>query len=230
MQRTAIWFLIGLFFLSSTQIFASTQPEVPLKIAFILEGRANDYGWNYAHNQGRLYLEKEMSGKIKTTVIENIPESAEVERVMEKLIAQGNKLLFATSYGYLEPALRVAARHPEIIIMQCQRYVPKSFKNAGTYYVRQHDPCYPIGIVAGRMTKTNKIGYIGGHAVPILVASLNALTLGAKSVNPKVKVHAIWLNTWADAALEVEATKGLIDSGVDVIASELDSSLITVKT
>ncbi len=231
MQRTIIVLTITLLIWSIRPVIANSEiKKEPLKVAFILVGRGNDMGWNYAHDQGRLFLEKAMAGKVSTTFVENVPESGEVERVIEKLIAQGNKLIFTTSYGYLEPAIRAAARHPEIIIMQCQRSVPASVKNAGTYDVRQYEPYYAAGIVAGKMTKTNKLGYIGGHPVPLLIACLNAYALGAQSVNPKVIVKAVWLNTWEDATLEVEATKGLIDSGVDIVSSILDSSLTTIKT
>jgi len=231
MQRMIVVLTVALLIWSFCPVIANSEnKKEPLKIGFILVGRGNDMGWNYAHNQGRLFLEKAMAGKVTTTVIENVPESAEVERVIEKLIAQGNKLIFTTSYGYLEPALRAAGRHSDVIVMQCQRSVPPSVKNVGTYDVRQFEPNYAAGIVAGKMTKTNKLGFIGGHPVPLLISSLNSYIIGARSVNPKVVVKAVWLNTWEDAVLEVEATKGLIDSGADVVSSILDSSLTTVKT
>ncbi len=231
MQRMIVVLTLALLIWSFCPVIANSEiKKEPLKIGFILVGRGNDMGWNYAHNQGRLFLEKAMAGKVTTTVIENVPESAEVERVIEKLIAQGNKLIFTTSYGYLEPALRAAARHPDVIVMQCQRCVPPSVTNVGTFFVRQYESYYALGVVAGKVTKKNKLGFIGGHPVPILIAALNAFTLGAKSVNPTIVVRAVWLNTWEDGTLEAEATKGLIDLGADVIASELDSSMTTVKT
>ncbi len=161
----AVCFFITLF----GSLRSAELPNQPLKVGFILVGARSDYGWNYAHDQGRLYLEKNLAGKVQTTVVENIPESAEAERVMEKMIAQGNKVIFATSYGYLEPALRVAARHPDIIIMQSGRTNLQLMKNLGTYFANQHDPNYAAGIVAGRMTKKNEIGYVGAHPVPPLL-------------------------------------------------------------
>jgi basic membrane protein A len=202
----------------------------PLKVGFIMVESVADYGWNYAHNQGRLYLESHMPGQVKTTFAENVPESSEVERVMEKMIAQGNKLIFATSYGYLEPALRVAARHPDVIIMECGRFNSQPIKNIGTYATTYYDPMYAVGIVAGRMTKKNEIGYVGGHPVPPLILNLNAFTLGAQSVNPKVKVHVVWTNSWHDPPTEAEAAKGLIDSGVDIIVGHMDSAITVVQT
>lgn len=221
--------LLSLFLFSQVSSEAEINQQ-PLKVGFILVGARSDYGWNYAHDQGRLYLEKNMPGQVKTTVVENVPESAEVERVMEKMIAQGNKVIFATSYGYLEPVLRVAARHPDVIFMHAGSPNLQPMKNVGTYFGPQHDPNYVAGIIAGRMTKTNKIGYVGGHPVPPLLVCLNAFTLGAQSVNPKVKVHIVWTNTWHDPVLEAEAAKSLIDQGVDVVDSHQDSGIAVVQT
>jgi len=202
----------------------------PLKVGFIMVESVNDWGWNYAHDQGRKFLENTLKGKVQTTFAENVPESAEVERVMEKMIAQGNKLIFATSYGYLEPALRVAARHPDVIIMECGRYNSQPMKNVGTYAIRYYDPMYAVGVVAGRMTKKNEMGYVGGHPVPPLILNLNTFTLGAQSVNPKVKVYVVWTNSWHDPPTEAEAAKSLIDKGVDVLAAQMDSTLTVVQT
>jgi basic membrane protein A len=205
----------------------------PLKVGFIMVGPVADWGWNYEHDQGRIYMESKLPGQVKTTIAENIPESAEVERVMEKMIAQGNKLIFATSYGYLDPALRVAARHPDVIIMHCGRPNPNHMKNVGSYglnFANHYKPMYVAGMVAGRITKKNEIGYVAAHPVPPLLLALNAFTLGAHSVNPKVKVHVVWTNSWSDPATEAEAAKGLVDRGVDVLAAHLDSTVTVVQT
>jgi len=164
---------------------------------------------------------------VKTTVVEKVPESAEAERVMEKLISQGNRLIFSTSYGYLEPAQRVAKRHPEVTIIQTWR--PSQLKNVGFFAVNQYEALYVAGIVAGRMTKKNSIGFVCAHPVPILVQNINAFTLGARSVNPKAKVKVVWTNSWSDPPAEAEATRSLIDSGVDVIGSVLDSPLTVAR-
>lgn len=209
---------------------SSESLQQPLKVGFVCVGPVNDWGWNYAHDLGRKFLEASMHGKVTTTLVENIPESAEVERVVEKMIAHGCKLIFTTSYGYLEPTLRVAARHPDVIFMQSQRVVPSNVKNVGTYFGRQYEPMYVAGVVAARMTKKNKLGYVGGHPVPPIVACLNAFALGARSINPKLQVKAVWTNSWADPATETEATASLIDSGADVIACQLDGATTVVKT
>jgi basic membrane protein A len=205
----------------------------PLKVGFIMVESVSDYGWNWAHDQGRLFMESKLPNQVKTSVAENVPESAEVERVMEKMIAQGNKLIFATSYGYLEPAWRVAARHPDVIIMHCGRPNPHPMKNIGSYGIcfgNHYNPDYVAGVVAGRMTKTNEIGYVAAHPVPPLLLTINALALGARSVNPKVKVHVVWTNSWHDSPTEAEAAKGLIDKGVDVLAAHVDSTVTVVQT
>lgn len=192
----------------------------PLKVGFLIDGPLSDWGWNHAHNEGRLYLESKLKGQVQTSFAENVPESAEAERVMEKMIAQGNKLMFLTSYGYLEPGLRVAHRHPDVIFMYCGRCNPKPVKNLGTYFANYYEAMYASGVVAGRMTKTNKIGYIAGHPIPEVLLAVNAVALGARSVNPKVTVKTIWVNSWNDPATEAEASKSLIEKGADVLVGE----------
>lgn len=201
--------------------------DKPLKVAFVMVGPVNDFGYNYSHNLGRLYLQSHLPN-VQTTFAEKIPENAEVERVMEKMIAAGNRLLFSTSFGYLEPAERVAKRHPEVVIMQTWR--PGQPKNMGCYVACQYEPLYAVGVAAGKMTRKNNIGIVVAHPVPVLVQYVNAFTLGARSVNPKVKVHVVWTNSWSDPPTEAEATKGLIDSGVDIVGSFGDSSVTVAKT
>jgi basic membrane lipoprotein Med (substrate-binding protein (PBP1-ABC) superfamily) len=209
----------------------SAEPKHDLiKVGFITVAPVSEIGWNSAHNQGRLYLEKTLPAEVKTTLVENVPETAEVERVMEKMIAQGHKVIFTTSYGYLEPACRVAKRHPDVIVLQCQRKRPPSLDNVATYFANQFEPTYIAGMVAGRMTHTNKIGFITAHPVPPVLACANALALGARSVNPKATVRVVFINTWEDPALEAEASKGLIEQGADVLACQLNSPVTVVKT
>jgi basic membrane protein A and related proteins len=197
------------------------------KVGFLCVGSINDAGWNAAHNKGRLYLESKMSN-VKTTFAERIPENAEAERVLEKMIAQGNKLIFTTSYGFLEPALRVAARHPDVTFMQVNRF--DTAKNLGTYFSHQYQPLYLAGVVAGKMTKTNKLGFLGAHPVPPLLQAANAFTLGARSVNPKVVTKVVWIGSWTDPPTEAEAMKGLVESGVDVIGHIQDNQNTILKT
>lgn len=210
---------------------AWAQSPAPLKVGFIYTGAASDCGWNGAHEKGRLYLESKMKGDVQTTRAENIPENASCERVMEKMIAQGNKLIFLTSYGFLEPGLRVAKRHPEVRFMHCGRTVPSGVKNVGSYFSSEYFEClYAAGVVAGKITKTNKLAFVGGYPIPALLWCLNAFTLGAKSVNPKATVQVVWLNTWEDPAAEAEAARGLMEQGCDVLASSLNTSMTVCRT
>jgi basic membrane protein A len=200
----------------------------PLKIGFVLAGPTTDQDWSYSHDQGRKYLEATLKDKVQTFVAERVPETADAERVMEKMIAQGAKLIFSTGFGYLEPVLRVAAKHPDVVFMQCERSCPSSATNVGSYFAVDYAPLYVAGIVAGKMTKKAKLGFVAGHPIPAIVTGLNVFTMGARSVNPKVRVEVVWTNNWFDPPLEAEATKGLIESGADVVACT--NSPTVVKT
>jgi basic membrane lipoprotein Med (substrate-binding protein (PBP1-ABC) superfamily) len=147
---------------------------------------------------------------------------------MEKMIADGTKLIFPTSYGYLDPALRVAKRHPDVVFVHCGGF--KSSDNLGTYFAYIHEPMYVSGIVAGKTTKTNKLGFVAAHPIPQVLRNINAFTLGARSVNPDVTAHVVWTNSWYDPATEAEAAKGLIDLGADVLTMHQDSPLTVVQT
>lgn len=223
-KRSAIYFFCTLLILAPASVVAKpteSQVKAPLKVGFLCVGPITDWGFNYAHNQGRLFLESNSNGQVQTTIAEKIPENAEAERVLEKMIQAGNKLIFTTSYGYLEPVLRVAKRHPDVTFMQINRF--QTGHNLGTYFSQQYQPMYLAGMAAGRMTKSNKLGFVAAHPVPPLVQAINAFTLGARSVNPKVITKVIFINSWSDATLESEAVKGLAESGCDVIAHAQDN-------
>jgi basic membrane protein A and related proteins len=224
-----LFFLIS--FLGCAQLApAAVNNAKPLKVGFITVGPVTDWGYNYAHDQGRKFIEQAMPGEVETTIIEKIPENSDVERVMEKIIAHGTKLIFATSYGYLEPTMRVAARHPDVIFESTGRYITNGTKNIGTYFARQYQPMYVCGLVAGRMTRANSLGFIAAHPITQVLQNINAFTLGARSVNPNIKVHVVWTNSWSDPPTEAEAAKGLIESGVDVLTMHLDSPFTVVQT
>ena len=213
----------------SFSAFASEGANAsPLKIGFLLVGPVSDSGWNFAQDEGRRYIESTLGKKVQTTFAENISENSDAERVMEKMIAQGSKLIFTTSYGYLEPVLRVATRHPDVKFMQLSRFESKP--NLGTYFYLQFEPMYAAGVVAGRMTKVNKIGFVASRQVPPILQTINAFVMGVQSVNPKAKIKVVWTNTWVDPATESEAAKGLIDSGVDVLGFDQSNPLTIVKT
>lgn len=235
MNRTMpgfILYIVAIIFGAAISSSAQTlQGGQPLKVGFILTGPTNDMGWNYSHDQGRRYLEKVMKGRVQTTIVENVPENGDVERVLERMVAQGNKLIFAISYGYLEFALKVAARHPDVTIMDCGR--PTSFaglKNVGSFFTAQWEPVYVAGIVAGRMTKTNEIGYVTVRPIPVILASINAFMLGVRSVNPKAKLHVVWTNSWSDPPVEAEAVRSLKDKKVDVVMIHVSNDVAGIQT
>ncbi len=214
--------------LLSAQVIAATNNARPLKVGFILSGPVNDAGWNEAQNKGRLYLESKLGHKAEATCIENVPENGQAERTVEKLIANGYKLIFTTSWGYLDPILRVAARHPDVTFMQVGQGT-RLAKNVGSYIDKPYQPMYVVGMVAARMTKTNKLGIVVPHPIPPIIQIINAFELGAKSVNPKATLQMVWTNTWVDPIIESEATRGLIELGADVLFCCQGNPLTIVK-
>ncbi|WP_079932703.1 BMP family ABC transporter substrate-binding protein [Carboxydocella sp. ULO1] len=191
-----------------------------LKVAFIYVGPVGDAGWTYAHDQGRKYLEQQLPN-VETTYIESVPEGADAERVITELAEKGNKIIFATSFGYMDAMLKVAQKYPDVVFLHCSGY--KTAPNMGTYFGRMYQARYLTGIVAGKMTKSNTIGYVAAFPIPEVIRGINAFTLGVRSVNPNAKVKVVWTNTWYDPAKEKDAAKSLLDAGADVIAQHQDT-------
>jgi simple sugar transport system substrate-binding protein len=193
----------------------------PLKIGFVYVGPVGDAGWTYAHDQARLAMEKELGAKVKTTFVENVPEGADAERVIRKLVAEGNKLIFTTSFGYMNPTEKVAKSAPGVVFLHATGF--KNGKNMGVYESRLYEGAYLDGILAGKMTKSNTLGFIASFPVPEVIRNINAFTLGAQSVNPKIKTKVIWVNSWYDPAKERQAAETLVAQGADVMAQNTDS-------
>jgi basic membrane protein A len=194
-------------------------PE-PLKVGFIYIGPVGDYGWSYAHDQGRKYLEATVPD-VKTTYVESVPEGADAERVLTQLARSGHKVIVATSYGYMDTMLKVAERFPDVVFLHCSGH--KRRANMGTYFGRMYQASYLAGLVAGHMTQKKRIGYVAPIPIPEVIRIANAFVLGARAVNPEVDVHVVWTNAWYDPATESEAANSLIDIGADVIATQSDS-------
>ncbi len=207
--------LITLFLFSIIFSFAA------VKLGFIYIGPVGDSGWTYAHDIGRQYLVKELGNEVQTFYKENVPEGAEAESVLRSLINLGCKAIFTTSFGYMDATLSVAQQYPDVVFEHCSGY--KTTKNVGTYFGRIYQPSFLSGMVAGAMTKTNKIGYVAPIPIPEVIRITNAFALGVRFVNPKAKVHVIWVNAWYDPASEKEASISLLDLGCDVLASQQDS-------
>ena len=193
----------------------------PLKIAFVYLGPVNDGGWTQQHDKARQKLEAALGSQVKTTYVENVPETADAERVLRQLAADGNKLIFATSFGYMESVLKVAKLFPNVKIDHVNGF--KTAKNVSVYEPRFEEGFYLIGTVAGKMTKSNTLGFIGSFPIPSVVRNIDAMTLGALAVNDKVKTKPIWVNTWYDPGKERQAADTLIAQGADAVAQNTDS-------
>jgi len=199
------------------------KPE-PLKIAFAYVGPVGDGGWTFAHDNGRKALEAEFGDKIKTSFVENVPESADAERVLRDMAGQGNKLIFGTTFGYMEPMLKVAADNKGINFEHATGY--KQADNMRTYDSRTYEGAYMAGVIAGKMTKNNTLGVVASIPIPEVIRNINSFTLGAQSSNPKVKTKVVWVNGWFDPPKETEAATSLINGGADVLFQNTDSPAV----
>jgi simple sugar transport system substrate-binding protein len=193
----------------------------PLKVAFVYVGPVGDGGWSYQHNLGRLALEKALGPQVKTTYVESVAEGADAERVIRRLAASGNQLIFTTSFGFMEPTLKVAKQFPKVYFEHATGY--KTAPNVSAYEVRFYEGAYLLGVIAGRMTKTNTLGFIGSHPIPEVIRNINAFTLGARSVNPKAQTKVIWVDSWYDPGKERQAAETLLAQGADVLSQNTDS-------
>ncbi len=199
------------------------KPE-PLKIAFAYVGPVGDGGWTFAHDNGRKAIEKEFGDKVVTSYVEKVPESADAERVMRDMVAQGNKLIFGTTFGYMEPMLKVAADNPGVKFEHATGY--KNAENMRAYDSRTYEGAYMAGVIAGKMTKTNTLGVVGSIPIPEVVRNINSFTLGAQSVNPKIKTKVVWVGDWFNPPKETEAATSLINGGADVLMQNTDSPAV----
>ncbi|MGH6647596.1 BMP family ABC transporter substrate-binding protein [Aquabacterium sp.] len=203
---------------------AAAPSSGPLNIAFAYVGPVGDAGWTYAHDQGRLAVEKEFGDKVKTSFVEKVPEGPDAERVIRDMVGQGNKLIFGTTFGYMEPMLKVAADNKDVKFEHATGY--KTAANMRTYDSRTYEGAYLAGVIAGGMTKSNTLGVVGSIPIPEVIRNINAFTLGAQSVNPKVKTKVVWINNWFDPPKETEGAQSLINQGADVLFQNTDSSAV----
>jgi simple sugar transport system substrate-binding protein len=195
-----------------------------LKVAFAYVGPVGDGGWTFAHDNARKAVQQEFGDKIETSFVEKVPESADAERVMRDMVAQGNKLIFGTTFGYMEPMLKVAADHKDVKFEHATGY--KTAENLRTYDSRTYEGAYMAGVIAGSMTKTNTLGVVGSIPIPEVVRNINSFTLGAQSVNPKIKTKVVWVGDWFNPPKETEAATALINGGADILMQNTDSSAV----
>ena len=196
----------------------------PMKAGFVYIGPTGDHGWTYSHDQGRKALEAQSGGKVTTTFVENVQETADAERVFRDLAQKGHKVIFGTSFGYMNQMLKVAKAFPKTTFMHATGY--KTAPNMGIYDVRTYEGAYMLGVVAGKMSKNNKIGYVASIPIPEVIRNIDAFTIGARSVNPKITTKVIWINSWFDPGKEREAALAHIAQGADILMQNTDSPAV----
>lgn len=197
------------------------QAADPMKVGFVYVGPIGDHGWSYQHDQGRLALEKHFGGKVETTYVENVPEGADAERVIRKLASTGHQVIFTTSFGFMNPTVKVAKQFPKVTFEHATGY--KRAKNLGTYLSVTYEGRYVSGYVAASVSKTGKVGYIASFPIPEVIRDINAVMLGMQKVDPKAELKIIWVNTWFDPGKERSAAEVMMDQSVDVIIQHTDS-------
>lgn len=204
---------------------AAAPAADPLKVAFVYIGPVGDAGWTFAHDKGRKAVEEKFGDKVKTTFVENIPESAaDAERVFRQLATDGNKLIFGTTFGYMEAMLKVAKEFPDVKFEHATGF--KTADNLAQYDVRTYEGAYLAGVVAGKMSKSGKLGVVASVPIPEVIRNIDSFTLGARSVNPKATTAVVWVNKWFDPGKEREAATTLIGQGVDVLMQNTDSAAV----
>nr|WP_067286404.1 BMP family ABC transporter substrate-binding protein [Marinobacterium profundum] len=208
--------------LLATAVSAAALAQEPLKVGFVYIGPTGDAGYTYAHDKGRKYMEEQLGDQVTSTYVENVAEGADSERVIRQLAKSGNELIFTTSFGYMNPTLKVAKQFPKVAFEHATGY--KRSANVGTYMGRIYESRYLTGVIAGKMTKSNVVGYVGSFPIPEVVRGINAFTQGLRSVNPDATVKVVWVSSWYDPAKELEAAESLILQGADVISQHTDSA------
>ena len=209
--------LVGSFGMSAS----ADEPKDKVKAAFVYVGPTGDHGWTYRHDIGRQQVEEAFGDRVETTFIESVPEGADAERVMTQLALQGNDIIFATSFGYMDPLMSVAKKFPDVKFEHATGY--KQSENAANYGLKLYQARHVQGIIAGMMTKTNTICYIASFPIPEVMREINTFYLGAKKMNPDVDLKITWVYTWYDPGKEKDAAVAMIQQGCDIVAQHTDS-------
>lgn len=220
MKNSAV--LASLTALLGLASIAPLHAKEKLKVGFIYVGPIGDHGWSYQHDQGRLALEKKFGDQIETSYLENIAEGPDAERAIERLVRKGADLVFSTSFGFMNPTLKVAKKYPNVKFEHATGY--KQAKNVATYSSRFYEGRYIIGQIAAKMSKSGTAGYIASFPIPEVIRGINAFLLGAQSINPDFKLKIVWVNSWFDPGKEADAAKVLIGQGADIITQHTDST------
>ncbi|TBU84439.1 BMP family ABC transporter substrate-binding protein [Phytopseudomonas dryadis] len=199
----------------------SASAADPLKVGFVYIGPIGDHGWTYQHEQGRQQLMATLGDKVTTSYVENVPEGADAERVIRNMAKGGYDLVFTTSFGYMNPTIKVAKQFPKVTFEHATGY--KQDKNVGTYLSRSYEGRYVGGFLAAKMTKTKKVGYVASFPIPEVIRDINAIQLALDKYNPGTEIKVVWVNSWFDPGKESDAANALIDQGVDVMFQHTDS-------
>jgi basic membrane protein A and related proteins len=202
----------------------TAQAQAPLKIGFIYVGPVGDGGWTYAHDVGRKAMVQKLGKKVQTTYVESVPEGPDAERVIRDLASKGHQIIFTTSFGYMDQTLKVAKSFPKVTFYHATGF--KSAPNVVIYNSRMYEPAYLAGLIAGHVSKKNVLGFVASFPIPEVVRNINAFTMGARSVNPKITTKVVWVNTWYDPSKERQAAETLIGQGADVLLQNTDSSAV----
>ena len=200
---------------------AGPPAEDPTKVAFLYVGPVGDAGWSWAHDEARKDLEEHYPW-VETTYMESVPEGAGAVRVLTQFAEKGYDLIFATSFGYMDPVIEVAGQYPGVTFMHCSGY--KRADNVSTYFGRMYQAKYLSGLIAGYVSESGKVGFVAPHPIPEVIRHVNAFALGVRAVNPQATVHVVWTNSWFDPGKEKQAAVSLLDAGADVIATGADSA------
>jgi len=196
----------------------------PAKIGFVYVSPVGDAGWTAQHNAGREQMQQALGDRVSTRFVEKVAEGADAERVIRDLAAQGHRLIFTTSFGFMNPTLKVAAEFPDVKFEHATGY--KTAPNMATYNIRFYEGRYLAGMIAGRSTKSNTLGYVAAFPIPEVLQGINAFALGARAVNPKAQVRVVWVNSWFDPGKERDAANALIGQGADVVTHHTDSTAV----
>ncbi|MEM9784408.1 MAG: BMP family ABC transporter substrate-binding protein, partial [Pseudomonadota bacterium] len=220
-RRTLLTLTTTLAAAVATLAGPAVAADDPFRVGFVYVGPVSDHGWTYQHDQGRQAIEDAFGEAVETTFVESVSEGPDAERVIRQLAATGHDLIFTTSFGFMDPTVKVAEQFPDVKFEHATGY--KRADNVSTYSGRFYEGRHIIGEIAGQLTETNKIGYIASYPIPEVIRGINAATLAARAVNPEVETQVVWVNTWYDPGKEADAAKALIAQGADIIMQHTDS-------
>jgi len=209
----------GAAILATPRLLRAQQDHV--RAAFVYVGPIGDHGWTYRHDVGRRDVEAALGDRVTTTYVESVSEGPDAERVIRQLAADGNDIVFTTSFGFMNPTIRVAQQFPDVMFEHCTGY--QTAPNVAVYNGRFHEGRAVIGTIAGHMSESGIVGYIGSFPIPEVVMGINAFTLAARKIDPEIETRVIWVNSWYDPGREAEAAATLIDQGADIISQHTDS-------